>query len=85
MKTKQYPRIENVKPLPRRRLLVRFQNGESRIYDCNPLLDNPAFAPLRNESLFKAVRVDSGGYGISWTDEIDLSESELWLHGLKAT
>lgn len=85
MKTKQYPRIESVKPLPRRRLLVCFQNGESRVFDCNPLLDNPAFAPLRNNSLFKAVRVDMGGYGISWTDDIDLSESELWLRGAKVT
>jgi hypothetical protein len=24
---------------------------------------------------------DVGGYGISWSDSIDLSESELWLNG----
>ena len=84
MKTKQYPRIESVKPLPRRRLLVEFQNGESRVFDCNPLLSDPRFAGLRNAFLFKAVRVDSGGYGVSWTDEIDLSESEIWIKGTKA-
>ncbi len=27
------------------------------------------------------VRVDTGGYGISWNDAIDLSEYELWTHG----
>jgi hypothetical protein len=84
MKTKQYPRIESVKPLPGRRLLVAFQNGERRIFDCNPLLSDPCFADLRNDALFKTVRVDSGGYGVSWTDEIDLSESELWMKGIKA-
>ncbi len=83
MTTKQYPRIESVKPLPRRRLLVIFRNGERRVFDCNPLLSDPCFTELRNDSLFKAVRVDSGGYGVSWTDEIDLSESEIWLKGRK--
>jgi len=27
------------------------------------------------------VKADKHGYGISWNDEIDLSESELWLNG----
>ena len=83
IRSQHHPRIESAKPLPRRRLLVRFQNGESRVFDCNPLLSDLAFALLHNDSLFKAVRVDAGGYGISWTDEIDLSESEIWIKGTK--
>jgi hypothetical protein len=39
------------------------------------------FAPLRNTALFKSVRVEQGGWGVSWNDEIDLSEFELWNHG----
>jgi len=31
--------------------------------------------------VFKAVRVDPGGYGISWSDDIDISEYELWTNG----
>jgi len=27
------------------------------------------------------VKVDAGGYGISWNDDIDLSEYELWTNG----
>jgi len=84
MKTKQYPRIQSVQPLKQRRLLVQFQNGENRVFDCNPLLSDPSFAPLQNDSLFRSVRVDTGGYGVSWTDEIDLSESEIWIKGTKA-
>jgi hypothetical protein len=82
MRTKQYPRIETVKPLAKRRLLVKFQNGMVKVFDCNPLLSDPAFAQLRDDSIFRAVRVDMGGYGVSWTDEIDLSESEIWLKGV---
>jgi hypothetical protein len=77
------PRIKAVKPLPPRRLLVEFGNGETKVIDCNPLLSEPPFVQLRNDSIFRQVRVDLGGYGVSWTDEIDLSEAEIWLKGVK--
>ncbi|MCP4549443.1 MAG: DUF2442 domain-containing protein, partial [bacterium] len=79
-----YPCVENVQIHAGRRLLVTFRNGIKKVYDCSPLLQDEAFKPLANEAMFKAVRVDQGGYGISWNDEIDLSESELWIHGLPA-
>jgi pimeloyl-ACP methyl ester carboxylesterase len=44
-------------------------------------LDRPVFAPLANRWFFRAVKVDQGGYGISWNDDIDLAEAELWIHG----
>jgi hypothetical protein len=34
--------------------------------------------------LFNSVHVDKHGYGIVWNDELDLSESELWINGLPA-
>jgi hypothetical protein len=36
---------------------------------------------LSEPGFFKAVRVDPGGYGISWSDDIDISEYELWTNG----
>lgn len=27
------------------------------------------------------VKVDAGGYGVSWNDDIDLSCNELWENG----
>ncbi|HWP68016.1 MAG TPA: DUF2442 domain-containing protein [Rectinemataceae bacterium] len=81
MKTISYPKIETVAPLPDKRLLVRFSGGEERVYDCSPLLEQEPFSALENESFFRQVKVDAGGYGVSWSDEIDLSESELWLGG----
>jgi hypothetical protein len=81
MKTISFPKVEAVKPLSGKRLSVRFVGGERKVYDCHPLLKQEAFSDLQNESLFRQVKVDSGGYGISWNDRIDLSESELWLKG----
>jgi hypothetical protein len=81
MKTIVFPKIESVKPLPGKKLLVRFFGGEEKVYDCGPLVDQEPFSALTNDSFFRQVKVDVGGYGISWSDSIDLSESELWLNG----
>jgi hypothetical protein len=35
------------------------------------------------QSAEKSVRVDSGGYGISWNDDVDISEYELWTNGVE--
>jgi hypothetical protein len=81
MKTVVFPKIEAVKALPGKRLMVHFVGGECKTYDCHPLLNQEPFSALQNESLFRQVKVDVGGYGVSWSDSIDLSESELWLNG----
>ena len=58
-----------------------FITGDIRIYDCKPLLNKDSFKPLKNENYFRTVKVDAGGYGIFWDDEIDIAESELWING----
>jgi hypothetical protein len=37
------------------------------------------------QGLFEQVKVDTGGFGISWNDDIDLSCDELFDHGMEAT
>lgn len=80
--TPSYPKIVSAEPLAEKRLSVLFDNGEKRVYDCTPLLEEEAFAPLREEPLFRAVKADRHGHGVIWNDRIDLAESELWLHGV---
>ncbi|MFO3797173.1 MAG: DUF2442 domain-containing protein, partial [Anaerolineales bacterium] len=77
------PRIKAVVPLEERRLLVTFANGVQKIYDCRWLLNLDRFQLLKHDAFFKAVRVDPGGYGVSWSDEMDLSEDELWNNGVE--
>lgn len=76
-----YPKVKSVQPQPEKRLLVTFDNGTRKVYDCNPLLQSEVFALLQDEWLFRTVHADAGGYGISWTEELDLSEAELWENG----
>lgn len=68
-------------------LMVRFENGHVRQYDVSQLLNRfPDFQALvDNPALFHLVKVDPGGYGVSWNDDIDLSCDELWYNGQEAT
>lgn len=55
------------------------------ILHCSSLFSRPQFHLLGSPAFFNAVHVDSGGYGISWSDDIDLSEYELWTNSKTAT
>ena len=79
-----YPKIKSVKPLENKRLLVVFENSIQQIYDCSSLIQEEIFNILKDDFFFKLVKVDHGGYGIIWNDEVDLSESELWINGKPA-
>lgn len=76
------PKIKAVQTLDESRLLITFENGVKKIYDCGSLLSRPQFQLLESSAFFDAVHVDPGGYGISWSDDIDLSEYELWTNGV---
>jgi len=77
------PKILAVQVLEDKKLLVKFVNGVEKVYDCAQLLGMEMFQVLSNEALFKAVRMDAGGYGVSWNDDADLSEYELWTNGIE--
>jgi hypothetical protein len=59
-------------------LLLRFQNGESRLFDAT-VLQGPAFAPLQDPAVFKTAAVDHGV--VTWLDgEIDCAPEFLYEH-----
>lgn len=76
-----YPKITHVKSLDNYMLLVIFDNGIQKQYDFKKNFQYPVFESLRDEILFKQAKVEPGGYGISWNDELDMSEYELWQNG----
>ena len=76
-------RVQEVKPLPDMQLQVRFRGDAVKRYDVKPIMQQiPAFGALETvRGLFEQVKVDAGGYGVSWNDELDLSCNELWNKG----
>ena len=73
-------KVKEVKPLKNYILEITFFNEEIKYYDVSNLFEKwDIFNELReNKELFNKVKVDKGGDGISWSDEIDLSCDELW-------
>lgn len=76
-------KIKCVKPLENYTLQVTFQNNVIKYYTINNLLEkwNIFKKLIIIDGLFEQVKVDAGGYGISWNNEIDLSCNELWENG----
>lgn len=76
-------RIKKIKPLNNYKLLVTFINDEVKEYNVSIWFDkNQDFKVLSNTTgLFEQVKVDTGGYGISWNYELDLSCNELYFNG----
>ena len=78
-------KIVSVKPMENFILLVGFQNGIEKTYDMRSLY--PVFPQFKvfeiDVDLFNQVQVDAGGYGISWSDDLDLNSEDIWEDGIE--
>lgn len=80
-----FHKIKNITALPDFVLSVQFSEGVTKLYDAKQLRSKlPVFSKLLDTpEEFSAVSVDTGGYGIVWNDDFDLSCDELWEHGVQ--
>jgi len=78
-----FHKIKKIQPLSDYKLLVNFASGEQKKYNVESLFDKwESFrAFIFTTGLFEQVQLDSGGYGVSWNDELDLSCNELYNNG----
>lgn len=78
-----FHKIKTVKSAENTVLLVCFQNGIEKIYDLKMLYNVfPQFKIFETDKqLFNSVKVDVGGYGISWNNDLDLDAEEIWENG----
>ncbi len=76
--------VSGVRPMPDHILWVRFSTGEIRLFDFKPLLDAPAFLPLKDPETWNGVYID---YGVCvWQDgDIDIAPEYLYEHGVPQT
>ena len=75
-------KVRDVIPLEDMRLLVLFENETVRLFDVKQLVhDYPEFTALEDPALFAFAQIEPGGYGISWSSDLDCSEGELYENG----
>ncbi|MDD2232227.1 MAG: DUF2442 domain-containing protein [Sphaerochaetaceae bacterium] len=72
--------VTGIRALKDFRLWLEFSNGATRIFDFRPLLDQPAFQPLRDKAVFDSVYIDSG-IPVWNNGEIDIAPETLFLKG----
>lgn len=76
-------KVIEVSPLDGYKLKLQFSTGELKIFDFTPLLEAPAFRPLKDEALFKSVYLDRGI--TLWAGgEIDIAPEKLYADGRPA-
>ena len=78
-----FHKVRTVTGIKDYKLIVEFCEGITKEYDVKPWFDRQSvFNKLKNNNLFNKVKVDLGGYGISWNDDIDLECDELFYNGV---
>jgi hypothetical protein len=78
-----YPAVTSVTALADYRLLLGFANGDQRVFDVKPYLDQGVFAALRDLSVFRSVRVNFDT--IEWANGADLCPEVLHELSVPAT
>ena len=78
-------KVEDVIPLPENQLLVFFRDGCVKKHDLVQLAStDKRFAPvLQNENTFRAVNVETDGYGICWGENLCIECGKLYAAGKK--
>ena len=79
----QVPKIIGVVPQADYGLDITFDGGIVKRLDIKPYIaEFKPFERLKNVALFNSVKVDVGGMGIVWNEQIDLSRYDAWEFGV---
>ena len=74
--TKPLLNVLSARPLDGHKLRIKFSDGVLSVVDMTPLLDSPAFAPLKDKAVFDQVYVE---YGVPMWCEGELDIAPEWL------
>ncbi len=66
----------NVKSMGDYQLLIEFNSGEKKVFDCKPYINGDWFSELQNKDYFNSVRVS--GNTIEWTHGQDICPDCLY-------
>jgi hypothetical protein len=74
-----YPAVDDVKATDDHKLVLRFSNGDCRVFDLTPLLSFGRFKTLAALEEFRKVRVAYDS--VEWENGLDLDPEYLYEHG----
>ncbi|MBL7685157.1 MAG: DUF2442 domain-containing protein [Deltaproteobacteria bacterium] len=72
--------VEKVIPQKDFTLLVSFSDGEKKIFDAKPYLNQGIFRKLNDWNFFSQAQVGLGT--VIWPDDLDIAPETLYLEGV---
>ncbi|MBQ7373498.1 MAG: DUF2442 domain-containing protein [Clostridia bacterium] len=77
-------RITSLRTLENYVIIVGFSTGEYKQFDLKPIIENlaPFKALVDVNGLYEQAKIDAGGYGIVWNDDLDLSAIAIYNKGV---
>lgn len=75
-----YLAVKDVKTIDDYKLILTFEDGSVRIFDMKPLSRKGVFKELKDEKLFKTVKVSFDS--IEWANGIDVDPETLYEDGV---
>lgn len=73
-----YPAVQSVEASDDYKLVLRFANGERRVFDVTPLLSVGRFSSLVSAEAYQKVRVAYDS--VEWENGLDLDPEYLYEH-----
>ena len=79
-----FVKITSVATLSNYILLVGFSTGEYKEFDLKPLIEK--YEPFKVfkeiNGLFEQVKIDIGGFGLIWNDDLDIAADGIYEKGI---
>lgn len=72
-------KIEKIKLLKNKKLKIKFNTGEIKIFSLKKYIKK--LKKIKRQKEFKKVKIHKNGYGIIWPSEIEISSNEIWKNG----
>ena len=72
------PKIIDVEALDNYKIKLKYETGETKIFNVLPYISGKWYEELFNNSYFKTVHLISGGKGIEWEHGQDIAPHELY-------
>jgi hypothetical protein len=74
----EYQRPVKAEPLEDYLIRVEFNNGEIRVFDVAPYLDDSFWASLKTPEIFRLVKV--GPLSLEWPNGVDICPEEVYFN-----
>ena len=76
------PKIISAQVIQEGCIYVQFSDGSKIKYPISTIVKkHSSFTPLQELAFLRNFTIEAGGYALSWNEDIDISEYELWKNG----